>query len=98
MDFEVIREEHGMRGGGMEIDLTPHGYEGEKMTAYQNHLGGGMLGAIGNSCTISNFKEDEELVKIADKLARHYYKVTTESDDFDLGTFEKNQEKPISAY
>ena len=99
MDFEVIREEYSSRGGGIEIDLTSFGYEDEKMTAYQNYLGGGMLGAIGNDCTISEWKEDEKLVEIADKLSRHFHTLTNHSDDeFESATFEENQKRPSSAY
>lgn len=53
----VIRQSLSSRGGGIEIDLTPFGFEGEKMTAYQNYLGGGLLGAICNDCTIDNWEK-----------------------------------------
>ena len=53
----VIRQELSHRGGGMEITLSPFGYKGEKMTAYQNYLGGGMLGKICNDCTIDNWEK-----------------------------------------
>ena len=99
MDFKVIRKKISTRGGGIEIDLTSFGYEDEKMTAYQNYLGGGMLGAIGNDCTISEWKEDEKLVEIADKLAKHFHTLTNHSDDeFESATFEENQKRPTSAY
>ena len=49
MEFKVIREKLSSRGGGIEIDLTPFGFDGERMTAYQNYLGGGMLGSINNA-------------------------------------------------
>ncbi|MCP3699494.1 MAG: hypothetical protein GY920_13220, partial [Aliivibrio sp.] len=48
--FEILRESISPRGGGVEISLDNFGYPGEKMTAYQNYLGGGMLGSIGNDC------------------------------------------------
>jgi hypothetical protein len=64
----VIREKYSSRGGGIEIDLTPYGYEGEKMSAYQNYLGGGMLGAVANSCTIKNWQSDKDLIDIAFEL------------------------------
>ena len=53
----IIREELSYRGGGIEIDLTPFGYDNENMTAYQNYLGGGMLGKICNDCTIDNWEK-----------------------------------------
>ena len=42
----VLREQLSSRGGGVEIDLTYFGYEGEKMTAYQNYLGEGCLAEL----------------------------------------------------
>jgi hypothetical protein len=99
MDFIVLREQIGTRGGGMEIDLTPFGFEGEKMTAYQNYLGGGMLGKIMNDCTIENWRNEEKLVEVADKLAKHFHSLTNHSDDeFESATFEENQKRPSSAY
>lgn len=64
----VIREKYSSRGGGIEINLTPYGYEGEKMSAYQNYLGGGMLGAVANSCTIKDWQSDKNLIDIAFEL------------------------------
>ena len=70
----VLREQLSSRGGGVEIDLTQFGYEGEKMTAYQNYLGGGMLGAIGNDCTIEDWKSDMALIDIAFELRIYWCK------------------------
>lgn len=64
----VIREKYSSRGGGIEIDLTPYGYEGEKMSAYQNYLGGGMLGGLSNDCTINDWQSDMDLIDIAFEL------------------------------
>lgn len=86
IDFQEItlRIEASRRGGGVEIDLTTLGYEDEKMTAYQNYLGGGMLGRIGNSCTIRDWKNDPKLVDIADQLARYLHSITNEqAADYD---------------
>ena len=35
--MEILREKYTSRGGGIEISLDEYGYEGEKMTAYQNY-------------------------------------------------------------
>lgn len=43
----ITREDFSTRGGGVELDLTAFGYEDEFLSAYQNYLGGGMLGGIG---------------------------------------------------
>ena len=52
MEFKVIRQKITTRGGGVEIDLTPLGFDGHRMSAYQNYLGGGMLGSIQVNDTI----------------------------------------------
>jgi len=97
--FVVLRQEVSTRGGGIEIDLTPEGYEGEKMTAYQNYLGGGMLGSIQNCCTIDDWKSDSELRTLADKLSRHFHELTRHDwDEWEDATFEQNQNRPSSAY
>ena len=48
INFEPItlRLQVSSRGGGIEIDLSSLGFKGEKMAAYQNYLGGGLLGAV----------------------------------------------------
>lgn len=68
----ITREKFSERGGGCELDLTEFGYEDELMSAYQNYLGGGMRGAVANSCTIEDWEMDEKLVRLASEL-RDYY-------------------------
>ena len=68
----ITREEYSYRGGGCELDLTAYGYEDEFLSAYQNYLGGGMLGSVGNSCTVEDWRKDEKLVKLAQKLSEYY--------------------------
>jgi len=95
----TLRIQASYRGGGVEIDLTEWGYPGEKMTAYQNYLGGGMLGRIGNDSTIRNWRNDDTLVEIADNLARYFHNITNhEDDEWESATFEQNQNRPASAY
>tara|TARA_Y100000401_G_scaffold27483_1_gene19726 strand:+ start:4991 stop:5290 length:300 start_codon:yes stop_codon:yes gene_type:complete len=99
MKFKVIREDFSHRGGGIEIDLTPHGFEGEKMTAYQNYLGGGMLGKINNDCTIEEWHTDDDLTKIAQELSKHFHKLTNPTEDeWESLSFGQNQQLPSSAY
>jgi len=45
------------RGGGVEINLDSLGYPNGKMTAYQNYLGGGMLGAVAGDCTVKDWRK-----------------------------------------
>ena len=68
----ITREEYSYRGGGCELDLTEYSYEDEFLSAYQNYLGGGLLGSIGNSCTVEDWRADEKLVKLAAKLREYY--------------------------
>ena len=68
----ITREKFSERGGGCELDLTEFGYEDELMSAYQNYLGGGMLGSVDNSCTVEDWRMDDKLVRIADELREYY--------------------------
>ena len=83
MEFKVIRQKITTRGGGVEIDLTPLGFDGHKMSAYQNYLGGGMLGGIAVNDTIrsqvSNVRLQlefshrfKELDEIGERLRKFY--------------------------
>jgi hypothetical protein len=110
MKYRVLRQKVSTRGGGIEIDLTPFGFEGHRMSAYQNYLGGGMLGAIKANDTIrsqvtnvrlqlkwsNRFKELDE---IAEGLMQHFHSLTNhEDDEWESATFEENQQRPTSAY
>ena len=95
----TLRIQDSNRGGGVEIDLTEWGHPGEKMTAYQNYLGGGMLGSIGNDSTIRDWRTDSNLLSIADKLSRYFHSLTNhENDEWESATFEQNQNRPERTY
>lgn len=101
INFEEItlRLKCSHRGGGVEIDLETLGYPQAKMTAYQNYLGGGMLGSIQNDCTISDWYEHDDLSEIAEGLSRYFHSLTNHDwDEWESATFEKNQNRPASAY
>jgi hypothetical protein len=68
----IAKEEYSHRSGGCELDLSAYGYEDEFLSAYQNYLGGGMLGAIGNSCTVENWRKDNKIVRLAQELSDYY--------------------------
>jgi hypothetical protein len=95
---KILREQATSRGGGVEIALDDFGYEDQKMTAYQNYLGGGLLGAVKNDCTIREWKQDPELVKIAEALARYFHGLTNPDSEWESTSFEQNQNMPTSAY
>lgn len=91
------------RGGGIEIDLKPFGFnEGDRMSAYQNYLGGGILGRICDNHNIRrNLTEAKErkLERIATALKQYFHDLTNhEEDEWESETFEANQNKPVSAY
>lgn len=102
IDFEniTLRLEASHRGGGIEIDLEPLGYlDGAKMTAYQNYLGGGMLGKIQNDCNMEEWQTVEGLPEIAEALARHFHAITNHDyDEWESVNFEQSQNMPASAY
>jgi phage tail tube protein FII len=101
IEDNTLRLKASHRGGGIEISLDKLGkkYKGGKMTAYQNYLGGGMLGAIQNDCNIRDWEEDNTLVAMAEKLAKHFHTITNHDDDmWESATFEENQLRPKSAY
>tara|TARA_R110000803_G_scaffold145933_3_gene211751 strand:+ start:29562 stop:29900 length:339 start_codon:yes stop_codon:yes gene_type:complete len=106
----TLRQEISSRGGGIEIGLTTLGFKGHKMSAYQNYLGGGMLGAIQINDTIranetniplqlefsNRFKELDE---IGEALMRHFHALTNhDEDEWESATFEENQSRPASSY
>jgi hypothetical protein len=103
INFEAItlRLQASHRGGGIEIDLSSLGkkYEGQKMTAHQNYLGGGMLGRINNDCSMRDWKSDKKLIAISEQLAKYFHNITNhEDDEWESATFEQNQSRPSSAY
>jgi hypothetical protein len=92
-------------GGGIEIDLTAYGFKGEKMAAYQNYLGGGLLGQVCANNTIQAYdkpcteKQLIKLDKIAEQLKEYYHNLTNEeTGDWENRTYEQNQNMPTSAY
>ena len=49
--------------------MTSIDYAYDFLSAYQNYLGGGMLGSVGNSCTVEDWRMDEKLVRLAERLS-----------------------------
>ena len=101
----ILREEVSSRGGGVEIDLSRFGFKGQKMSAYQNYLGSGMLGSISSNDTIRAFgkpcseKQSIKLDKIADRLKRYFHELTNPHDqEWESQSYEQNQRLPNSAY
>lgn len=108
--MKIIRQKVTSRGGGVEIDLTPYGFKGHKMAAYQNYLGGGMLGKVCVNDTIrsqaSNVRLQlrwshrfKELDEIGEELKRYYHSLTNpDESEWESSSYEDNQNRPESAY
>ena len=94
----TLRLQASNRGGGIEIDLTQFGYAGEKMTAYQNYLGGGLLGCICNDCTIKDWRTYQTLEDIALELRQYFHGLTNPDTEWESAEYEQVQLRPKSAY
>ncbi len=100
----TLRKEISTRGGGVEIDLTHFGFRGEKMSAYQNYLGGGLLGRICANDTIRAYnkphteKQAAKLDKIAERFKKYFHELTNPDTEWEGQSYEQNQRMPVSAY
>ncbi len=100
----IIRKQLSSRGGGIEIDLTAYGFGGEKMAAYQNYLGGGLLGAVCVNDTIrrqtgtAKPSVAKRLDEIGEELKRYFHELTNPDTEWESMTYELNQSLPQSAY
>jgi len=100
----TLRLEVSSRGGGIEIDLGAYGFKGQKMSAYQNYLGGGMLGRVCANNTIQAFnrpctdKQRAKLEKIGEELKRYYHNLTNPDTEWEGQTYELNQNMAVSGY
>jgi hypothetical protein len=106
INFEEItlRLEVSTRGGGVEIDLSRYGFKGQKMSAYQNYLGGGMLGRVCANDTIRAYnrpcteKQAAKLDKIAEELKQYFFNLTNPDTEWESQSFDQNQKMSASAY
>jgi len=104
IEMAITRQQISHRGGGVEIDLARFGFkQGSRMSAYQNYLGGGMLGRIETNHNIfrTSFTttEAKKLEALALQLAKYFHELTNhDEDEWESATFEQNQNRPISAY
>lgn len=107
----IIRQQITSRGGGVEIDLgkIDVAFAGEKMSAYQNYLGGGMLGRVMSNDTIRHTGDVKKQIQysnlydyldqIAEDLRRYYFHLTNPDEDtWEHQTFDQNQRMSGSAY
>lgn len=96
----ITREEITHRGGGVEISLDAFGIEGGLMSAYQNYLGGSMLGSIQGNMNGPYTHDDVQ--ELQEELKKYFFKASGgEYEDYEGGdtvTFEDRQSRPGSAY
>jgi len=107
INFEEItlRLQVSSRGGGVEISLDTLGFKGEKMSAFQNYLGGGMLGRVCVNNTIEAYnkpctdKQRAKLERIGEQLKQYYHSLTNPDEDtWEHQSYEQNQNMPSSGY
>ena len=102
VEGNITRENITSRGGGIEINCAPMGWDGVKVSAYVNYLGGELFGKIANSCNNPTlFRESEGLQDIA-REARYILHEKIFGGGSDAGapynTYKQMQKRNISAY
>ncbi len=103
IENNIIRIDASRRGGGIEIDVSELFGEGCKMTAYQNYLGGGLLGAIQYDINFTpSEKQKKDVLELSERLKRYFHDITneyaSEYDEWNGMSYEKNQSMPSSGY
>ena len=103
IEDHIIRLDASRRGGGIEIDASELFGEGCKMSAYQNYLGGGLLGAIKSDINFMPSEEQKkDVLKLSEELKRYFHDITNEEaseyDEWNGMSYEKNQSMPSSGY
>lgn len=103
IEDNIIRIDASRRGGGIEIDVSELFGEGCKMSAYQNYLGGGLLGAIQSDINFMPSEEQKEnVLKLSEELKRYFHDITNEEaseyDEWSGMSYEQNQNMPTSGY
>lgn len=108
IEANTLRCDVSRRGGGIEIDAAEYlQIPFARMAAYQNYLGGGMLGSVqasmnGNIAACKDKRKLAKAEKLAEALKRYFHELTNaEAEDWDewaTSDYEQNQNRSISAY
>jgi len=103
IEDNIIRIDASRRGGGIEIDVSELFGEDCRMSAYQNYLGGGLLGAIQSDVNFTPTEEQKaDVLKLSEELKRYFHDITNEEaseyDEWNVMSYEKNQNMHESAY
>jgi hypothetical protein len=112
MDYKKYIEDHTMqdsnfseRGGSLKVDagyLFPY-IDDAVVGAYQNYLGGGMLGRIVGAAMFMpdelHKKDLPKFNKLLDACKRYIHEQTNHiGDEWEEQTYIQNQSMPVSAY
>lgn len=93
----ITRQQVSSRGGGVEISLDHLGYQGGRMVAYQNYLGGGLLGAVQGDCNVRGWKSNKSLSELNEQLKEYFHNLTNPHDaEWEDMSYEQNQKMPAS--
>lgn len=100
IEKNTLRIEASSRGGGIEIDVSNLFGEDCKISAYQNYLGGGLLGAVQSDINFMPSKEQKaNVLELSEKLKRYFHEITRHDyDDWEDMEYEQNQNMEKSAY
>jgi hypothetical protein len=104
IEDHTLRLEASYRGGGIEIDAEDYiKVEGALVSAYQNYLGGGLLGAVQSDNNLDYNEltpiQQRRLERLSEALKEYYHNITNEGhDEWSESDYESNQNRPASAY
>ena len=103
IEDNIIMLDASSRGGGIEIDVSELFGDGRKISAYQNYLGGGLLGAIQSDVNfIPSEEQRADVLELAERLKRYFHDITneyaSEYDEWNGMSYEQNQNMPSSGY
>jgi hypothetical protein len=108
IENNIINNDYSRRGGSIKIDVSelfPY-IEEAVMGAYQNYLGGGLLGAVVGASMFNPEelkKEDQDLFhELKEQIKEYFFNITndeaTEYDEWNNQGYMDNQNMPVSAY
>ena len=109
IENNILATDLSSRGGNIKVDVSelfPEILEtGEDAIcgAYQNYLGGGLLGAIqsGRMFDIDTLTEENQAIykELTIAIKRFFHAMTNEGQgEWNESSYEENQEQPVSAY
>ena len=103
IENNTLRIEASRRGGGIEVDASSIFGDNAKISAYQNYLGGGLLGSIQSDYNfIVKEKDKDKLQALQEVLKQYFHNITNEEagnyDEWNSASFESVQKRPESAY